>query len=95
MTVNAMFFWRINTVCAALYDSLPGLPRDLCFIQIPRVSSVLEILGWSRSSKYWMKEAESQIQMVLKKKFKEIKRTANEERAVYRKIPVHRTSWSF
>lgn len=32
MTINAMFFLRITTVRAALYDSLPGLPRDLCFV---------------------------------------------------------------
>ena len=89
MTVSAMFF-----LGAALIDSLPGLPRDLCLMQIPPGTSVLEILGWGRSSKYWQKEAESQVQMVLKKRFeKETNRTGNQGRAVYKKIPVNRTEF--
>ena len=98
MTVNAVYFLRINTVRTALYDGLPGLPRDLCLLQTPRGSSVLEVLGWDRSLKYWLKEAESQVRMVLKKVFeKETCRTsgnrASDNRAVYRKIPIHRTDF--
>ena len=85
MTVNAMYFLRINTVRAeqydnlraALYDGFPGLPRDLCLLQTPRGSSVLEVLGWDRGLRYWSKEAESQVRMVLKKRFeKETSKTS-------------------
>lgn len=100
MTVNAIFFLRlgrddnINAVRAGLNDDLPGLPRDLCLIPIPRGSSLLEVLGWGRCSKYWLKEAESQVRMVLKRRFgKEIRRTENQEREIYRKIPIHRTEF--
>ena len=100
MTVNAIFFLRLgrdgdlNTIHAALYDGLPGLPRNLCLLQTPKGSNVLEVLGWGRCLKYWLKEAESQVRMVLKKRFeKETRRSGNHSqgREVYRKIPVHRT----
>lgn len=96
MTVSAMFFLRTNdAVRAALYDNLPGLPRDLCLQRMPRSSTVLEVLRWYRSSTYWRKEAESQVRMVLKKRFeKETNRISGSQgRAVYRKIQLHRTEF--
>lgn len=106
MTVNAMYFLRMPAgvpqgsleLRAGLYNALPGLPRDLCFLSEPREMSVLDILGLAGAATYWAKELESQVLGVLRSYFAtEMKREDGigaKPRTSYRRIPVHRSEFS-
>lgn len=109
MTVNAIFFLKVpkkelkngRTLRHELYDSLVGLPREICFNAQPKGVTVLDILGLLNGSEYWQKEAISQVRMILrtrypKETFRETQRGVvdnqqkENERAQYRLMKVER-----
>ena len=83
MTVNAIFFLTMpprerngRMLSHELYDSLVGLPREICLNAVPKTVSVLELLGLLSGSEYWRKEAVSQVRMILRTRYpKETLRT--------------------
>ena len=100
MTVNAMYFLRMPSrvprpgISQALFDSLLGLPRSMCLLEVPRQKTVLDILGLNDIAEYWAKESESQILGVLQRCFPEVKKNhGSMKKAVYRRIPVHQSSF--
>lgn len=105
MTVSAMYFLRMPAriprpgVCLreSLYDTLPGLHRRSCLLEMPRQVTVLDILGLGDIAEYWAKESDSQILGVLKECFpNEVQRNrgiGSMGKAVYRKIQVHQSSF--
>lgn len=98
MTVNAIFFLKMppreRMLRSELYDSLVGLPREICFNAVPKSVTVLELLGLLNGSEYWRKEAVSQVRMILRTRYpKETFRTTEgggSERASYRLVKVRR-----
>lgn len=101
MTVNAIFFLNMppreqsdRILRHELYDSLVGLPREICFNAVPKTVTVLELLGLLSGSEYWRKEAVSQVRMILRTRYpKETFRIAGggeNRRAEYRLMKVRR-----
>lgn len=64
MTVNAIFFLKMppkepngpngrnSRIRQELYDSLVGLPREICINVVPKSVTVLELLGMLSGSEY-------------------------------------------